>query len=65
LIERRREPLLIGPIWLLCALPVAHYFGVYSGPDTIPLAAILCIWALLSNRAAEPAAKPAALAGNA
>jgi hypothetical protein len=65
LIERQRQPLLIGLVWLLCALPVAHYFGAYSGPDTIPLAAILCIWALLSNRAAEPAAKPAALAGNA
>ena len=65
LIERQCQPLLIGLVWLLCALPVAHYFGIYSGPDTIPLAAILCVWALISYRAAEPATKPCTLSSNA
>lgn len=29
--------------WLLCLLPVAASFGLYSGPNTIPLAAIFCL----------------------
>ena len=49
LIERERHPLLIGLTWFFCALPVAHYFGVYPGPDTIPLAALTCIWAVNSS----------------
>jgi hypothetical protein len=30
---------LAGFLWLLCALPVAHFFDLYQGPNTIPLAA--------------------------
>jgi hypothetical protein len=35
-------------LWLLCALPVAHFYRLYEGPNTIPVAAILSI-ALLSS----------------
>ena len=38
-IEQRRF-WLAGLLWLLCALPVAHVFSLYDGPNTIPLAAL-------------------------
>jgi len=65
LIDRQRHPVAIGAIWLLCALPVAHYFGGYSGPDTIPLAALLCIWAVSSRRETAEVPHHAELAENA
>lgn len=42
----QRQFWLVGFLWLLCALPVGHFFGLYDGPDTIPLATILAIGAL-------------------
>lgn len=42
LIERRRYGEFLCA-WLFCLLPVAGSFGFYSGPNTIPLAAILCL----------------------
>jgi hypothetical protein len=33
-------------VWLLCLLPVAGYFGFYSGPNTVPVAALITLWAL-------------------
>lgn len=44
--RRRRRPVVIAVAWLLCALPVATYFGAWPGPNAIPLAALLCLWAL-------------------
>jgi hypothetical protein len=46
LIERHRHLWVIPVAWLLCLLPIATYFDYYPGPNTIPLAAILCMWAL-------------------
>lgn len=46
LIERRRHLWAILVSWLFCFLPIAYYFGYYSGPNTVPLAAMLCMWAL-------------------
>jgi hypothetical protein len=47
-----RRPVWIVPaIWMLCLLPVATYFGLYPGPNTIPVATILCMWMLHKDRA--------------
>lgn len=46
LIERQRHLWVIPLAWLLCMLPIATYFDYYPGPNTIPLAALLCMWAL-------------------
>jgi hypothetical protein len=46
LIERRRQFWDVIAIWFLCLLPVASYFALYSGPNTVPIAAGLSIWAL-------------------
>jgi hypothetical protein len=32
-----------GLIWLLAALPVAHVFNLYQGPNTVPVASTLCL----------------------
>jgi hypothetical protein len=37
---KQRRFWLAGLLWLLAALPVAHFFGLYDGPNTIPLASI-------------------------
>lgn len=52
LLERGRHLHLIAVSWLFCLLPVAGYFGVYNGPNTVPLAALICIWAL--HRSGSP-----------
>ena len=46
LIERQRHLWVIPIAWLLCLLPIATYFDYYPGPNTVPLAALLCMWAL-------------------
>jgi hypothetical protein len=43
-------------IWLLLLLPLLGYFGLYPGPNTIPVAAILCLWWLAGPKAAPKAA---------
>lgn len=63
LIVRERRPLLIAAIWLCCLLPIVTYMGFYPGPNPIPIAALLCLWALHaeeSRRASTPGAAPAA-----
>lgn len=49
LIERRQHLWVVPVSWLFCFLPIAYYFGYYSGPNTIPLAAMLCMWAVHSR----------------
>jgi hypothetical protein len=46
LIERRRQLAVVGIAWLLCLLPIATFFDFYDGPNTVPVAAVLCMWAL-------------------
>jgi hypothetical protein len=40
---RGHHPLVLSALWLLAALPVADHFGLYSGPNPIPLAAVMSI----------------------
>jgi hypothetical protein len=49
LIDRRQHLWVIPVSWFLCFLPIAYYFGFYSGPNTIPLAAVLCMWAVQAS----------------
>lgn len=46
----QRRPYLIAVIWILCLLPVAGYFDLYRGPNTIPIAAMISLWALYSDQ---------------
>lgn len=39
----RRRLWLVALLWLLCALPVVHFYGLYDGPNTIPLAAAISL----------------------
>jgi hypothetical protein len=45
LIKERRQPYLLAAIWL-CLLPVGLFDGRYGGPNTVPVACLLCLWAL-------------------
>ncbi|HEX8412735.1 MAG TPA: glycosyltransferase family 87 protein, partial [Sphingomicrobium sp.] len=58
-IAQGRRPLLIGVVWLLCALPIGHFFNLYEGPNTVPVAGILCLWALSFARAEQTSASHA------
>jgi hypothetical protein len=51
-----RHPWRVPIIWLLLLLPLLGYFGVYPGPNTVPLAAILCLLWLASPKGASEAA---------
>jgi len=43
----RRGSYLTVVVWLLAALPVAGNFGLYTGPNTLPIAAIVSLASLL------------------
>ena len=45
-----RSPFAVSAVWILCALPILTYFDWYPGPNTIPLAALLCLWMLNAPR---------------
>jgi len=45
-ILKQRHPAALVVIWLLCLLPIISYSGTYTGPNTIPIAALLCLWLL-------------------
>jgi hypothetical protein len=49
-IRQQPRPWLAGIAWLLCFLPVAHYLGLYRGPNTVPIAAILTLCVLAAAR---------------
>jgi len=45
-IRKQRHPVALVVIWILCLLPIISYSGAYTGPNTIPIAAIICLWLL-------------------
>lgn len=57
LVVRERGPVVVAVAWLCCLLPVVTYIGFYPGPNPIPIAALLCLWALHAeqSRRAGPA----------
>jgi hypothetical protein len=60
LIAERRQPWAVAAIWL-CLLPVGLFDGVYAGPNTVPLACLLSLWALHRERAVPAAGQRAPL----
>jgi hypothetical protein len=46
LMREKRQPYVIAAVWALL-LPVGLLNGPYHGPNTVPLACVLCLWALL------------------
>ncbi len=52
LLKDRDRPWLPAIAWLLLLVPLFGYVGLYEGPNTIPLAAALCLWGLLTLRQA-------------
>ena len=61
-ITRQRHPAALVLIWLLCLLPIISYSGVYKGPNTIPIAAILCLWLLYRDEKQPVVDEPASAA---
>ena len=53
------RPWLAGALWLLCLLPIAAYFHLYRGPNTVPLAAILFLGVVAAGRLRRRALVPA------
>jgi hypothetical protein len=49
---------LVALLWLLCALPVVHFYWLYEGPNTIPLAAIISIAVLTAAHFKRQTADP-------
>jgi hypothetical protein len=49
-LREQPRPYLAGLLWLLCFLPIAHYFNMYRGPNTICLAAIISLCVLTAGR---------------
>jgi hypothetical protein len=45
-VRTERHPGLIVIFWVCLVLPIVSYSGYYRGPNTIPLAAIICLWVL-------------------
>jgi hypothetical protein len=39
-----RRPVVAAALWVLMLLPVASYFGLYPGTNTIPIAAAVCLY---------------------
>ena len=44
LLERAEHPWRPAIVWLLLFVPLFGYVGLYTGPNTIPIAALLCLW---------------------
>jgi hypothetical protein len=53
LIRHQRQPITVALIWLLCLLPLAAGTVFYPGPNTIPLAAALSVWAMFREARAQ------------
>jgi hypothetical protein len=55
LVRNQRHPAAVVLVWILCLLPIISYSGFYKGPNTIPLAAIICVWLLQRSESAQMA----------
>lgn len=51
-IRQQPRPYLVGLLWLLCFLPIAFYFNLYRGPNTVPVAAVLTLASLVWRKRA-------------
>jgi hypothetical protein len=53
LVRNQRHPAAVALVWFLCLLPIISYSGADKGPNTIPVAAIICLWLLQRSGSAE------------
>jgi hypothetical protein len=58
LMREGRSPLPVAFIWLGCLLPVLGYFELYSGPNTVPVAAAASLFAVLRVSGNTKLARP-------
>jgi alpha-1,2-mannosyltransferase len=49
-LRQTRRLHLVTVTWFLCVLPIAFYFNLYRGPNTVPLAAIFVLCAIVWER---------------
>jgi hypothetical protein len=49
----------LGLLWLLCALPVVHFYKLYDGPNTIPLACLFSLALMAAPHLKRSGARPA------
>jgi hypothetical protein len=57
LVAQNRHPWLVALLWVLCMLPISAFFGLYSGPNTVPVAAIVATYVMF--RESQPARRRA------
>jgi hypothetical protein len=57
LLKDSGRPWLLPLVWLCLLVPLLGFVGVYSGPNTVPIGAALCLWASTSpgGERGEPA----------
>jgi hypothetical protein len=48
---------IVGLLWVLCALPVLHFYDLYEGPNTIPVAALIILAILTTPHLHEGSAE--------
>lgn len=53
-VREQWRPWMFAIVWLLCALAVSNVLQIYYGPNTIPIAAILSLGALVEGRLRRP-----------
>ena len=52
-VSEQWRPWLFAIVWLLCAIAVSNVLQLYYGPNTVPIAAILSLYALAEGRRRE------------
>ena len=63
LLRDSNRPLRVALVWLALFVPLLGYVGVYPGPNTVPIAAAMCLWWMSAG--AEGKKKAAAPEGTA
>ena len=58
IIRNQKHPAAITVIWLLCLLPIISYSGAFTGPNTVPVAAALCLFLLYRSEGGRAALWP-------
>src|SRR5207244_8589214 len=58
IIRKQKHPAAIAVIWLLCLLPIISYSGAFTGPNTVPVAAALCLFLLYRSEGGRAALWP-------
>jgi hypothetical protein len=52
LMKQKRQPYAVAVVWIML-LPVGLLNGPYHGPNTVPVACLICLWALHHERVGD------------